>query len=386
MSYKDSIKSEIIPTFDGKNLLITGVTGACGQVFLEKLLRVFTNIGTIFVLIRPKFNLTPQQRFERLLKSNLFKFHEYEESQLKKVKILEGDVTENELGLSASDAQLLRESVNFVFHIAASISFAASFSSNFKSNAIGTENLMLFAKTIKKIECIIYTSTAYSNCHLKEIPEEIVPLKEEIDVLMTKFKTMKGEELENEAIKYFEGRPNNYTFTKALAEHIVVKLHGNIPTAIVRPAVVASAYEEPYPGFVDTLVGPVGLAVLVGLGIVQIINFDLSKHLEFTSVDVLTNATLAITTETSKTKPTEAKVYNIVSSTLNHLPENYNVWTYSYNLYIKTPSIYTLRPLMNPKRVNNHNPTIYHIKRFFYHTVFAVIIDIFLILFCQKRM
>ncbi|RWR99397.1 fatty acyl-CoA reductase 1-like protein [Dinothrombium tinctorium] len=128
MSDKDSIKSEIIPSFDGKNLLVTGVTGACGQVFLEKLLRVFTNIGTIFVLIRPKFNLTPQQRFERLLKSNLFKFHEYEESQLKKVKILEGDVTENELGLSPSDAQLLRESVNFVFHIAASISFAASFS------------------------------------------------------------------------------------------------------------------------------------------------------------------------------------------------------------------------------------------------------------------
>ncbi|RWS00400.1 fatty acyl-CoA reductase 2-like isoform X1 [Dinothrombium tinctorium] len=169
---------------------------------------------------------------------------------------------------------------------------------------------MLFAKTIKKIECIIYTSTAYSNCHLKEIPEEIVPLKEEIDVLMTKFKSMKGEELENEALKYFEGRPNNYTFTKALAEHIVVKLHGNIPTAIVRPGVVVPAYEEPYPGFVNTLVGPAGLIVLAGLGVLQIIDFDLSKHVEYTSVDVLTNATLAITTKISKTKYEKKDFYS----------------------------------------------------------------------------
>ncbi|RWS01448.1 uncharacterized protein B4U79_08522, partial [Dinothrombium tinctorium] len=269
-------------------------------------------------------------------------------------------------------------------------------------NAIGTENLMLFAKTIKKIECIIHTSTAYSNCHLKEIPEEIVPLNEEIDVLMKKFKSMKGEELENEALKYFEGRPNNYTFTKALAEHIVVKLHGNIPTAIVRPALVISSYEEPCSGFLNTLVGPAGLAILTGIGIVQIINFDLSKHVEYTSVDVLANATLAITTEISKTKyekkdfysftvlysfrPTKPKVYNIVSSILNPLPENYDVYMKIYNLYIETPSIYMLRPMMIPKRVNYHNPTIYRIKRFFYHTVFAVIIDIFLTLFGQKRM
>ncbi|RWR98665.1 uncharacterized protein B4U79_04034, partial [Dinothrombium tinctorium] len=202
---------------------------------------------------------------------------------------------------------------------------------------------------------------------------------------MKKFKSMKGEELENEALKYFEGRPNNYTFTKALAEHIVVKLHGNIPTAIVRPALVISSYEEPCSGFLNTLVGPAGLAILTGIGIVQIINFDLSKHVEYTSVDVLANATLAITTEISKTKPTKPKVYNIVSSILNPLPENYDVYMKIYNLYIETPSIYMLRPMMIPKRVNYHNPTIYRIKRFFYHTVFAVIIDIFLTLFGQKR-
>lgn len=33
------------------------------------------------------------------------------------------------------------------------------------------------------------------------------------------------------------GRPNTYTFTKALAEHMLLKEAGNLPVAIVRPSI-----------------------------------------------------------------------------------------------------------------------------------------------------
>lgn len=32
-------------------------------------------------------------------------------------------------------------------------------------------------------------------------------------------------------------RPNTYTFTKALAEHMLLKEAGNLPVAIVRPSI-----------------------------------------------------------------------------------------------------------------------------------------------------
>jgi hypothetical protein len=32
-------------------------------------------------------------------------------------------------------------------------------------------------------------------------------------------------------------RPNTYTFTKALAEHVLVEQSGNLPVAIVRPSI-----------------------------------------------------------------------------------------------------------------------------------------------------
>lgn len=42
--------------YSGKNVLVTGATGFCGKVLVEKLLRSCENIGKIYVLIRRKKN------------------------------------------------------------------------------------------------------------------------------------------------------------------------------------------------------------------------------------------------------------------------------------------------------------------------------------------
>lgn len=45
--------------------------------------------------------------------------------------------------------------------------------------------------------------------------------------------------------------PNTYTLTKHFAEHIVNDFYGKLPICIVRPSVVTSAIEEPFPGWID---------------------------------------------------------------------------------------------------------------------------------------
>ena len=56
-------------------------------------------------------------------------------------------------------------------------------------------------------------------------------------------------------------RPNTYTFTKAIAEQLINEERGSLPISIVRPSIVAGAIEEPMPGWVDNVNGPMGLVL-----------------------------------------------------------------------------------------------------------------------------
>ncbi|RWS23096.1 putative fatty acyl-CoA reductase-like protein [Leptotrombidium deliense] len=107
MTASSEQSSEIKRFYTGKNVLITGITGVCGRVFFEKVLRSLTTIGTIFVLIRGKRNLSANERLKKLLSSVIFQFHKYPESQFQKIVLIEGDVTEKGLGISEKDRRLL---------------------------------------------------------------------------------------------------------------------------------------------------------------------------------------------------------------------------------------------------------------------------------------
>lgn len=61
--------------------------------------------------------------------------------------------------------------------------------------------------------------------------------------------------------KILENHPNTYTFTKNLAEQIVVTKAKDLPIAIVRPSIVCAAQKEPFPGWVDNLCGITGTAI-----------------------------------------------------------------------------------------------------------------------------
>lgn len=55
-------ESFVASFYEGKTVLLTGATGFVGKVILEKLLWEVPNIGSIFVLIRPRSGQSPEAR------------------------------------------------------------------------------------------------------------------------------------------------------------------------------------------------------------------------------------------------------------------------------------------------------------------------------------
>ena len=45
--------------------------------------------------------------------------------------------------------------------------------------------------------------------------------------------------------KIIQPRPNTYTFTKAIAEHLLLEQSGSVPVVIVRPSIVGASWQEP---------------------------------------------------------------------------------------------------------------------------------------------
>ena len=60
--------------YSGKNVFLSGCTGFLGKIILEKLIRSCPDIGTIYVMVRPKRNFQPWDRVRKeILASECFK-------------------------------------------------------------------------------------------------------------------------------------------------------------------------------------------------------------------------------------------------------------------------------------------------------------------------
>lgn len=63
--------------------------------------------------------------------------------------------------------------------------------------------------------------------------------------------------------KLVGNKPNTYTYTKQLAETLLVQECGDLNVAIVRPSIVTAAWKEPSAGWVDNINGPSGVYIAV---------------------------------------------------------------------------------------------------------------------------
>lgn len=88
--------------------------------------------------------------------------------------------------------------------------------------------------------------------------------------------------------------PNTYTYTKALSEQIVRKYGSNLNTAIIRPAIIATTYLDPLPGYTDNIYGVNGVVTGAGVGILRILHINNEMKANIVPADFVVNATVAL--------------------------------------------------------------------------------------------
>jgi len=105
----------------GKRILLIGVTGFIGKVWLANLLMDLPEIGRIYLLIRKQKTNPAEKRFEKLVEESpvfdpLYDQHGQKLLQFlhDKVEVVEGDVTQPGLGLDSARAGFLREKLDLI--------------------------------------------------------------------------------------------------------------------------------------------------------------------------------------------------------------------------------------------------------------------------------
>ncbi len=141
-----------------KKILLTGATGFVGSNLLALLLEKGFEVAC---LLRQKNGLESYQRLYQVL-SNGFTCQRQLEHILSQVQIVQGDITQERLGLKTGTYRTLQKEVNTIFHCAALTDFHSSLSQEqLKCNVQGIENMIRFALKGSAVDGFHYISTAY---------------------------------------------------------------------------------------------------------------------------------------------------------------------------------------------------------------------------------
>ena len=123
------------------HVLLTGATGFVGAFFLSMLVDL-PQVQTVSCLIRAADSETAMTRLDATIK----KF-DISTNFRGKVKVVTGDVTKPNLGLSLSEFAKLAGECSGVFHLGAVVNYASSYSVHREANVFGLVGILRFANT-----------------------------------------------------------------------------------------------------------------------------------------------------------------------------------------------------------------------------------------------
>ncbi|KAG0432510.1 hypothetical protein HPB47_020779, partial [Ixodes persulcatus] len=100
-----------------------------------------------------------------------------------------------------------------------------------------------------------------------------------------------------------------------------------LPAVVVRPSIVSASWKEPFPGWVDGLLGGVFLVIASVSGLMTTFMADRTQVMDIVPVDVVANALIVAAHEASQEERSmyqqqlgrHPPVYNCASGTINKL-------------------------------------------------------------------
>eukprot|EP00005_Dracoamoeba_jomungandri_P003035 CAMPEP_0174261254 /NCGR_PEP_ID=MMETSP0439-20130205/11324_1 /TAXON_ID=0 /ORGANISM="Stereomyxa ramosa, Strain Chinc5" /LENGTH=255 /DNA_ID=CAMNT_0015345707 /DNA_START=291 /DNA_END=1055 /DNA_ORIENTATION=- len=240
------------------------------------------------------------------------------------VQVIEGDLTEvDRCNIKEEDWKMLVNQVNIILHLAATVNFNEHLQTSFKINVQGVKNMIDLAQECKNLKSFVHVSTAYVNFTRKgsEVDEIIYYTSKDPESKMKEVMEMTEKEIERNTKTIIRPYPNTYTYTKMMGESLIQKYKKNLPICIVRPTMVVPSFRDPFPGWVDSLIGPAGLSVACGLGYLHAMNVDRKSVADFVPVDFVCSAIIAaswhLAQHPEKKKTRRVTVFHLSSSAKN---------------------------------------------------------------------
>lgn len=186
---------DVHATLEGKRLVLLGATGFLGKVWLSLLLYQYRNIGHIYMMVRPKKGLTPNERFwTEVAPSPVFDPIRKElgaegcDALFRKVITpIGGDIVEPYLGLNETERGALRGNTDVIVNVSGIVDFNPPLDEALKVNAFGSQNLIQLARDLGDLP-VLHTSTCYvvgnrSGVTVERNPLEFpFPRAEELDL------------------------------------------------------------------------------------------------------------------------------------------------------------------------------------------------------------
>ena len=311
----------------GKHIMLIGVTGFIGKVWLADTLLDVPEVGRIYLLVRRQKSNPAKQRFQKLLEESpvfdpLYERHGRNFAQFvsDRVQVVEGDVTQTGLGLNAADSELLRRELDLVINSSGLTDFNPDLRDALSTNVDAAMNILEFVRQsdhaglLHLSTCYVagardgrvsetvrpdYTPAGVPNFDSElewralhrlfeetekraEGPEVTDELRRQAIAKEHAAKDLHGAALENQIrknrVRWLRneltelgrrrakelGWPNTYTLSKSLAESLLMKYGTGIAIAIVRPAIVESSTRQPFRGWNEGINTSASLSYLLG--------------------------------------------------------------------------------------------------------------------------
>ncbi|CAG9797074.1 unnamed protein product [Chironomus riparius] len=371
--------------YKGKSIFITGSSGFMGKVLLEKLLYSCSDVKQIIILVRPKRGKSALQRVQDFSTLAMFKRINNEKPEvMQKIVPVFGDIQKENCGLNDEHLRKVIEESELVFHMAASLKLEATLKPNIEMNLLGTKHVIDMCKRMPKLMLLMHLSTAFcTSDKTGTLYERVYDWKDDPNDLIRCAEWMDEKTMENVQSKLLDPHPNTYTYTKRLAEILVRSNFRDIPACIVRPSIVTPAFNDPCPGWVDNLNGPVGIMVAGAKGVLRSMLCNGDFKGECIPVDFAINGIIGIakSVATMKEKPSEIPVFNVTCH-----PESKQTWEYILEEGRKMVQKYPFEfGLWLPGGGITMNKKLHKLNVALFHWGPAYLIDFLMFCFGQKR-